>query len=236
MNHLYYIYSALLCLNTYYGPWQESITVVLRKPGKPCYDLPKAYRPIALLNMLRKVLSALVTEQLTFLDEDNGLLSAMHFGRWPDHTTTDVMHLLVQTVHNAWRQHKVALALFLDIKGAFPNAVTDCLLHNLKRWRVPTAYVDFVGHMLWGRSMHLCFNDYVSNPINIDNGIGQGDPLSMILYLYYNSDLLDIPSHARTERTMAFVDNGVLITIGPTFKDTHHILHDMMTRPDGAIT
>ncbi|TFY73291.1 hypothetical protein EWM64_g10721 [Hericium alpestre] len=35
VNHLYYIYEALLRLDTYYGPWQEFTTVVLRKPEKP---------------------------------------------------------------------------------------------------------------------------------------------------------------------------------------------------------
>ena len=46
--------------------------------------------------------------------------------------------------------------------------------------------------MLEGRTMHLKFDDFTSDPINIDNGIGQGDLLSMVLYQYYNADILDI--------------------------------------------
>ena len=48
--------------NMYYNPWKEFITVVLCKPGKPRYNTPKVYRPIALLNTLGKVLTSIVAE------------------------------------------------------------------------------------------------------------------------------------------------------------------------------
>ncbi|KAF8267079.1 hypothetical protein EI94DRAFT_1582591, partial [Lactarius quietus] len=54
---LWYIYTAIFEWRLYYEPWKTFITVVLRKPGKPRYDVPKAYRPIALLNMMGKVLT-----------------------------------------------------------------------------------------------------------------------------------------------------------------------------------
>ena len=43
------------------------------------------------------------------------------------------LHPLESTVRHAWRQGKVVSVLFLDIEGAFPNAVTDHLLHNMKK-------------------------------------------------------------------------------------------------------
>lgn len=42
--------------------WLTSLTWVIRKPGKPNYSLPNAYRPIALLNTLGKVLEAVIGE------------------------------------------------------------------------------------------------------------------------------------------------------------------------------
>jgi hypothetical protein len=40
------------------------------------------------------------------------------------------------------------LVLFLDIKGAFPNTVTDYLLHNMRKRKVPEQYMMFVENML----------------------------------------------------------------------------------------
>lgn len=46
------------CLSHGYHPqrFKESTTLVFRKPQKPNYNTPKAYRPIALLNTIGKVL------------------------------------------------------------------------------------------------------------------------------------------------------------------------------------
>ena len=70
------------------------------------------------------------------LAEKYQLLSMNHFGGRPAHNTTKSLHLLVDTVKAAWHWKQVASALFLDIEGAFPNAVMECLLHNLRKWRV----------------------------------------------------------------------------------------------------
>ena len=67
-------------LNTYPRSWNESVTVVIRKPGKSRYDIPKAFRPIALLNMMGKVLTAIVVEEVSNLVEREGLLPNFHFG------------------------------------------------------------------------------------------------------------------------------------------------------------
>lgn len=58
------IFKALINLNTYYKPWREFTTVVLRKPGKPSYKTPKAYRPITLISTMAKLLTGIMAKQL----------------------------------------------------------------------------------------------------------------------------------------------------------------------------
>jgi len=79
VDRLALIYKAILKKNLHYKPWKSFTTVVLCKPGKPHYDVPKAYRPIALLNMLWKVLAAVIADQITFLTENHQLLPKHHF-------------------------------------------------------------------------------------------------------------------------------------------------------------
>ena len=104
---------------------------MLRKPGKPRYDIPKAYRPIALMNTMAKLLSTMVREDLVYMSEKYMMLPDNHFGGRPGRCTMDAMHLLVHKIKAAWRRGNVAAVLFLDVEGAFPNAITTCLLHNL---------------------------------------------------------------------------------------------------------
>ena len=49
MDRLMHIYIALIEEKLLYKPWKGFITIVLRKPGKPRYDAPKAYHPIMLV-------------------------------------------------------------------------------------------------------------------------------------------------------------------------------------------
>ena len=233
MDYLVPIFTAVFELNTYSPSWKESFTAVLRKPGKPAYDIPKAYRPVVLLNTIAKILTALVTEDLSYLCELHNLLPATHFGGRPGRSTSDSMHLLTHKIKHAWRQGKVVSVLFLDIEGAFPNADIDRLLHNMRQRRVPEQYVLFAERMIRDRKTRLKFDDYISDSFDILTGIGQGDPLSMLLYLFYNADLLDIPD-CREEAALGYVDDTMLYAEGSNFDDTNAMLTDMMTRPNGG--
>ena len=234
VDRLYYIYKAILEQRVYYEPWRESTTVVLRKPGKPRYDIPKAYRPIALLNTMSKVLTALMAELMTFYTETHQLLPAHHFGGRPGRTTTDAIHLLLHKIKDAWRKRQVTAVLFLDIEGAFPNAVTSKLIHSMKKRGLPETLVNFTRLMLEKRNTRLRFDDHISDTILLDNGIGQGDPLSMALYQYYNADILEIPNSPQ-ESAEAYVDDAILTATAKTFEEAHEILADMMTRGGGMV-
>jgi hypothetical protein len=233
-DRLLHIYSAILERGLYYKPWKQFTMVVLRKPGKPRYNVPKAYHPIALLNTLGKVLTAIIAEQLTYYTEKHALLPPMHFGGRPGRMTTDTLHMLMYTIKDTWCKKQVVSVLFLDIEGVFPNTVNERLIHNLKMWRVLTKIVEFIHNMLRERFTALKFNDFISDRIALDNGIGQGDPLSMALYQYYNADLIDIPARA-SEAVAVYVDNAILIASASNFMQADNILADMMTRPGGAI-
>ena len=123
----------MLSLNIYPDQWREIETCVLRKPGKLRYDIPKAYCPVALVNMIAKLFSSVIVEDITYLMEEHELLPANHFGGRPGRTTTDSLHLLVDSIKAAWSGKHVALVLFLDVEGAFPNVVKEQLLHNLHK-------------------------------------------------------------------------------------------------------
>jgi len=217
----------------YAKQWKEIVTCVIRKPGKPRYDVPKAYWPVALVDTIAKLLSSIVTEDIVYLTETHGLLPVNHFGGRPGQTTSDSLHLLVDTVKAAWRCKQVVSALFLDIEGAFPNAVTERLLHNLRKRRIPERYIVLISSMLMGRKNRLKFDDFSSNWFPLDNGIVQGDPLSMILYLFYNADLLEI-MRGRCKMCLGYVDDMALVTMASSFAETHRLLNSMVSRSGGA--
>ena len=64
----------------------------------------------------------------------------------------------------------------------------------------------FIESMLMGRRNRLKFDDYSSEWFNLNNSIVQGDLLLMILYLFYNVDILDA-ARGKNELCLGYVDD-----------------------------
>ena len=84
-----------------------------------------------------------------------------------------------------------------------------------------------------GRRTKLKFDDYTSDWFDLDNRIGQGDMLSMLLYLFYNADLLDVTSRPY-ELSLGYVDNVALIVTANNFTQMHRMLKNIMLRSKGG--
>lgn len=92
---------------------------MLRKPGKPDYSKPGAYRPISLLNTLGKLLEAVMARRLSYVAEKHGLLPNSQFGGRPGRTTEQALLVLSSAIDKALYKHKVVTLVAFDLKGAF---------------------------------------------------------------------------------------------------------------------
>jgi ribonuclease HI len=228
------LFRATFELKTYPAEWRDSITKVLRKPGKADYTAPGAYRPIALLDTIGKVLSACVAEDLVKMTEKHHLLPEHHFGCRPGRTTTDAIHYVVGEAKDAWRRGRVMGLLYLDIKGAFPSIILDRLTHNMRRRGVPAEYTDWIDRKVRDRFTTVSFDDHNPAARLIGRGMDQGCPLSAIAYQFYNGDLLDIVRGRKGEDSIGFVDDTTIMAEGADLEEAFGKLTDIMTRTDGA--
>ena len=109
----------------------------------------------------------------------------------------------------------------------------DHLLHNLRARWIPEVYIRFVQNMLTGHRNQLIFDNYLSYWFELDNGIIQGDPLSMLLYLFYDADMLDI-AQGQQEACLGYVDDMALVAMADTFRKVYRILGKMMAKSWGG--
>lgn len=207
---------------------------MLQKPKHPDYSIPKAYRGIALLNTLSKILSSCIAEILSYWVEKEQLLPATHFGARVGRNTTDAIHLLLDFVKRAWRRGMVATVLFIDIKGAFPSVVVNRLLHDMRMWGVPKALTDWIKVKLTGHQTTIAFDNHVSKPVTIVKGVDQGCPLSPLLYQFYNVALLEVAKTKEGELSTGFLNDIAYAAEGKTFEITNSRVQQMMERPGGA--
>ena len=125
------LYRATNTLDYYPQEWSLTETLILKKPGKPDYTSPTAWRPIALSDGMARLLNSCQAEDIVTMCEKHNLLPANHFGARPSQTMTDSIHMLTKIVKDAWRKGQVASVLFLDVKAAFPSVDIKWLFHNM---------------------------------------------------------------------------------------------------------
>ena len=88
-------------------------------------------------------------------------------------------------------------------------------------------YIHLVDNMLSNRCTQIHFDDYTSEPIDINNCTTQGCSLLMIFYAFYNADLVDI-ARRKQELTTGFVDDCTFVATGDSLTEMHQILKEMM--------
>ena len=85
----------------------------------------------------------------------------------------------------------VATLLTLDVSGAFYNAAHKRLIHNLQKRRALINAVNWIASFLRHHITEIVLMEGATGRFATDTGIPQSSPLSPILYLFYNADLID---------------------------------------------
>jgi len=80
------------CIDLGYWPnhFKRSSTVIIPKPNKSSYDLPKSFRPIVLLNTLGKLIEKVIGERIQFHVIANNFIHPSQLGGLKFKSTIDV--------------------------------------------------------------------------------------------------------------------------------------------------
>lgn len=216
--HLYKLYNATVRIGYHPKAWKEATTLALRKPNKEDYTLVGAYRPIALLNTLGKLLELVMSRKLSSLAESKSLLSKTQMGARKGRSTESALQLLTEQVHTIWNlpgKQRVATMLCMDMAGAFGNVSHTRLLDNLRMKGIPNFILRWVTSFLEERTTKIKAIEGESKLFSTETGIPQGSPISPILFLFFISDLLDTTNNEglRTS-SIGFVDDVHILTYG----------------------
>lgn len=219
------------CFKIGYCPhhFKKSGTVVLHKNNKNDYTKAKSNRPVALLNTLGKVLEAIPAKRLSYLAAEHTLLPCTHMGGRKGTSTDHACHYLLEQVYTAWNTKKVASLLLLDVAGAFDNINQSRLIHNLWKRQVDHRLVQWIESFLSGQTTIIKTREHTTNPICTPNGIPQGSPLSQILYLFYNADLLDEIAKRKDTSAIGYIDDIAILTIWKITEETCKTLAEVHT-------
>jgi hypothetical protein len=216
----YIVYSILI--NKGYHPkvWKQATGFILKKPKKPDYSQPKAYRIIALLNCLGKVSERILAKRLSYLAETTALIHPSQIGYRLHKSAIDTA-LLLQNEAEVNKAYKLkTTTLFLDVKGAFDHVSKNRLIQILANLKLPISLISWVLSFFEDRKLRFSFDNNIEEFSPISTGIPQGSPISPILFLIYLRDLFK----SNSITYLSYADNISLTAVSKSYKKNIAIL------------
>ncbi|EAQ85628.1 hypothetical protein CHGG_06881 [Chaetomium globosum CBS 148.51] len=106
-------------------------------------------------------------------------------------STEQALLLLQEHIYKAWRARKVLSLISFDVKGAYNGVFKDRLLQRLKARGIPEPLVKWIDAFCSKRTATIAVNGFTSGRQELPQaGLPQGSPLSPVLFLFFNADLV----------------------------------------------
>ncbi|OQD68712.1 hypothetical protein PENANT_c297G01221, partial [Penicillium antarcticum] len=196
--------------------WRHAKIIPLKKPNKENYTIAKAWRPISLLATLGKILESVVAERISHAVETHGLLPTSHFGARKQRSAEQALLLLQEQIYTAWRGRRVLSLISFDVKGAYNGVCKERLLQRMKARGIPEGLLRWIEAFCSERTANIQINGQVSEVQSLPQaGLPQGSPLSPILFLFFNADLVQRQIDSQGG-AVAFVDDFTAWVTGST--------------------
>ena len=222
------LFNACLRLGHWLEVFKHATVVVVPKPGKTAAqkEFSSAYRPIALLSIVGKVLERTLAVRLSTAAEAHGLFPDSQFGNRKGRLTEGAIKFTVQAIRAAWKAGGSASLLQPDLQGAFDRVHHGALLGTLRGMGLPGGLVRWLRSFLAGRKAALAVDRVAMPAVPVPADIPQGSPLFPVLFLLFAASLYDRLRPLRGQLTLGFADDTYVLTFSRDSSSRVRILEE----------
>jgi hypothetical protein len=174
--------------------FKKTHIVSLKKLNKSNYTNLKMYKFIALFNILNKTLKSIIVKRISNFAETHKLLSKTQMSERRKRACETTLKLFTKQIHIVWNmsKNKMTILLNLNMIDAYDHVSKEKLIHNLRKKRISNWIIVWINNFMQNRCTTLKINEQLTfmNQIKVD--ISQNFFVSLILYFFYNADILKI--------------------------------------------
>jgi ribonuclease HI len=223
------LFNAIVDTGHHPSPWKDSTTVILKKPNKPDYANPRAYRPIALLDVLGKILEGVIAKRIAHWLCPTGKMSHLQFGGVPGRSATDAGLWLTHRIKQEQEAGRKVTSLTFDIKGYYDSMSHEYLTAVLSHVGIPNNVVNWTRNYLQDRKTSIRLDNITQPPIPIQIGVPQGSAIAPILSSCYTIPLWRAVTMAAIANDInadlfLYVDDGHILVASESFEENADIL------------
>ncbi len=205
----------------------------MQKSDKKNYFNAKIYKSIVLLNTLSKILKFIVFKHLQNVIKAYDLILNTQMKACKHRSINMTLQLIIEKIHTVWSnmRRKVVLLLSLNEKSAFNNVMHSKLLHDMKKRKVSRLLLEFMKNFLKNQRIMIIIDDYTMMKCNVNVNISQDSLLSLILYLFYNANLLKACDDIKLRTSFInFMNDINILTYKESMKRNCRILSEIYDR------
>jgi ribonuclease HI len=206
------IFSSCLILGYVPRKWRDVRVTFIPKPGRADYEQAKNHRGISLSSFLLKTLERVVDRFVRYEILIKSPLHSSQHAYQTGNSTMSAIHKLTSLIESTLDFKEVALAVFLDIEGAFDRATFLSFENAAKRKGVNPFIIDWILAMLKKRILIADLKGVKvrKRPVM---GCPQGGVLSPLIWLFIADALLISLEEARIH-SVGFADDFVIVVRG----------------------
>ncbi len=203
---------------------------MMQKSNKKDYFNAKIYKSIALLNTLSKILKFIIFEHLQNVVKTCNSILNIQIRACKHRSINMTLQLIIKKIHTVWSdmRRRVVSLLSLNEKSAFNNVMHNRLLHDMKKRKVSKLLFKFVKNFLKDWRITITIDDYMMMKCSVNVNISQDSSLSLILYLFYNANLLEACDNIKLKTNFInFVNDINILTYEEFMKCNCRVLNEI---------
>ncbi|CAA7264613.1 unnamed protein product [Cyclocybe aegerita] len=225
-----FIVLANTCLQVGHWPciFKELLSVIVPKPNKPSYAVPKAFRPIVLLITFGKLIKKMIANRIQFDAIKHDIFHPNQLGSICQRSTEDAGLILTHLMRAGWVKGLQTSVLAFDITQFFPSINHERFMAVLRKQGFSPILVECFASYLVGRSTVYCWNTFQSGSQSADVGVGQGSALLPVisgLFIAPVMKLFYVKAVPLNTMLLSFVDNGTILAQSTQLDDNNVGLH-----------
>jgi len=186
-----------------------------------------------LFNTLSKILKFIIFEHLQNIIKACDLILNIQMKACKHRSIDTTLQLITEKIHTVWSdmRRKVVSLLSLNEKSAFDNVMHSRLLYNMKKRKVSRLLLKFVKNFLKDQRITITIDDYMMMKCSVNINISQNSSLLLILYLFYNANLLEACDNIKLRTNFTnFVNDINILTYEKFMKCNCRVLSEIYNR------